>query len=88
MKLGRFRSFVLSNDAMVQRCYYVLNSLWQWRVDQCIASIWLCTVSTIGSELSVFGKMGTRHQRLQSYWQENLPPTSQDAHKVLKMYEE
>ena len=34
--------------------------------------LWLCTVSTNGSKLSVFGKMGTSHQRSQNCHQ-NCP---------------
>ena len=34
--------------------------------------LWLRTVSTNGSELSVFGKMGTSHQRLQNDWQRRI----------------
>ena len=62
--------------------------LWCERVIMCFGSgeliklsqvLWLCTVSTNGSEYSIFGKMGTRHQSLQSYWQKIISQP-QDTH--------
>ena len=53
-------------------CAYLLMSLWKWRVDQSITSAMASYSEYKRQQMSVFGKMGTRHQRLQSFWQKRI----------------
>ena len=72
-KLGRFRSvdrlapMLLWCECVMRLCRFESGEL----IDLSQV-LWLRTVSTNGSELSVFGMMATSHQRLQSYWQRKI----------------